>query len=137
MLNVQFVTQFAAFGAILAGFSMSIAFSILLHSSEKPKEKLEQFTAGAFLTSALILVLAAFLAALVLSVHAQNSVSLSGEDLIPETGSQAPLLVRSANALFYVIALGGVAMLTGLGDLLIPVVLGYARIVEVVIHRLN
>lgn len=34
MLNIEFVNQFSAFGAILAGFSMSIAYSFFLHKEE-------------------------------------------------------------------------------------------------------
>jgi hypothetical protein len=105
MLNVEFVTQFAAFGAILAGFSMSIAFSLILHSnaSSKPSRGLMQTTGGAFLTSAVVLALAVFLAAVILSIHAQTPPGL------PPTSR----VVQGANLLFYVTAAGGLAMLVG------------------------
>ena len=106
MLNAEFVTQFAAFGAILAGFSMSIAFSLILHkaSSATPKDPLIQTTAAAFLVSAAVLVVGCFLAALTLSIAAQSQPGLP----------TPPNVLLAAKLLFYVTSAGGLAMLTGI-----------------------
>ncbi len=112
MLNVEFVKQFAGFGAILAGFSMAIAYSLLLHAQpantaqSMPTErytKLLQTAAGAFFVSAIVLVLAVFLAAWTLSIF----------NLIPEGQPTPDGLIHSADWVFYLTLGGGLALLVG------------------------
>lgn len=115
MLNVEFVTQFAAFAAILAGFSMSIAFAVILRSNSSSNPRVEQLTAGAFLLSALVLMLSVFIAALVLSINAQSA-NLGQPDSPDQIGRPAAQrLVQAANLTYYLSLIGGLFMMAGLG----------------------
>lgn len=105
MLNVEYVNQFASFGAILAGFSMSIAYSFFLHKEEsnKPNQNLLHYTGGAFLASAVLLILGVFLASLVLSVHSANGVQ----------NAPTPSVLKGADWVFYITLFGALSMLIG------------------------
>jgi len=113
MLNVEFVKQFAEFGAILAGFSMAIAFSLLLHNGTKPVPPVAApdlpswvlpVAAGAFLMSALVLVLGELLAAWVLSIY----------NALPKDSVPPPQVVSGAEWVFYLTIVGALALLVGI-----------------------
>ena len=106
-LNVEYINQFATFGAILAGFSMSIAYSVILHKdgSKETISKLMHFIGGAFLTSAVSLVLGGFLAALVLSVHSANG----------QPDPASPIVLNGADLSFAITLIGLISMLVGIG----------------------
>ena len=108
MLNVEFINQFASFGAILAGFSMSIAYSFFLHidDTNEAKHTLLQFIGGAFLASAVFLILGVFLASLVLSVHSANG----------SPDPPTPTVLRGANWVFTLTLIGAASMLIGIGS---------------------
>lgn len=104
MLNVEFVKQFSEFGAILAGFSMAIAYSFILHKCNSNSTRAIQI-GGAFLVSAIFLILGVLLAAWTLTINAKI-----GEGIPPSDA-----VLSGAKILLYLTAAGGISLLVGIG----------------------
>ena len=86
---------------------MSIAYSVILHKdgSKETNSTLMHLIGGAFLTSAVSLILGGFLAALVLSVHYANG----------QPDPASPIVLNGADLSFVITLIGLLSMLVGIG----------------------
>ena len=107
MLNVDFLKEFTTFAAILAGFSLTVTFRVMLHPlpPSKCQIRAQNILTIAFLIASVLMILAVLLSALLISVQARLS---NGQPATPE-------MLNSAILSFFLIAFGSLVILVGIG----------------------